>query len=402
MEQSWNTSWDPSEAIPPWRWVLATRVGGIGAGLALVSGLLGLLGGGATLDSLRVVMIFIGLMLAGIATWQRPGDPLLWLILSLTCGLSWLGSPATWDSLALLSMVGSWGAALGAGLAALPLRVRLISVVSLMFVHFLGILTAVTGPPPQPWLTGQSWTRVYRPYLQFTYLNNAYQFYSPDPGPSNQMWACVEFETDDPDKRLEWYRFPQRPKDVKDPLAMTYYRRLSLTEHLNGADSTISVFEDGTAKERRLNYYNQSPPERKIPKESQHHIAAAFRAPDWELRRRLLPAYAHQIALEMEREHGLPVKSLKLYRVEHRVIDPVEMAKPAHKRRGPYHKTQYLPYFLGEYNADGVLVDPNDPMLYWLVPIVERTSEVYGVAPESGYNDWLSVHAGKDLDWRQK
>src|SRR5262249_51727018 len=32
-------------------------------------------------------------------------------------------------------------------------------------------------PSPSPWLSTQIWTRIYRPYLEFLYLNNAYHFY---------------------------------------------------------------------------------------------------------------------------------------------------------------------------------------------------------------------------------
>lgn len=401
MEQNGNISWDPHQAIPPWNWVLAARVGGSGAILVLAGGCLGLLGETAP-EALRVVLIVVGSLLSAVAASHRPFDPLMWFFLSLTFALGWVGSPHSWDSLALLTLIGSWLALLGGILASVPLRVRLVGITTLVIVHFLGILTAVTGPPPQPWLTGQTWTRVYRPYLQWSYLNNAYQFYSPDPGPSNQMWAAVEFETTDPERQRKWFRFPERPEHVKDPLAMTYYRRLSLTEHLNGTDSMLSVYEDGTAKERRMAYFNLSPPDKKIPLGTPHHQAGAFRAPDWELRRRLLPAYAKMIARQMEEEEGLPVKSLKLYRVEHRVIDPTEMQKPARERRGPYHKTQYLPYYLGKYDNAGTLLDSDDPMLYWLVPIVERTSQVYGSTTEKGYNDWLSVHAGIAVDWRQR
>jgi hypothetical protein len=36
--------------------------------------------------------------------------------------------------------------------------------------------------------------------------------------------------------------------------------------------------------------------------------------------------------------------------------------------REPYF---YLPYYFGEYDPEGKLLDPNSPFLYWLVPILE-------------------------------
>ena len=61
----------------------------------------------------------------------------------------------------------------------------------LVLYHFAGIFSAITSPPPTPWLTGQFWARVFRPHLEFSYVNNAYQFYSPQPGPAQVLWFCI-------------------------------------------------------------------------------------------------------------------------------------------------------------------------------------------------------------------
>ena len=47
-----------------------------------------------------------------------------------------------------------------------------------------GLANAITSPPATPWLTTQTWVRLFRPHLEFCYVNNAYQFYSPQPGPA--------------------------------------------------------------------------------------------------------------------------------------------------------------------------------------------------------------------------
>ena len=60
--------------------------------------------------------------------------------------------------------------------------------------------------------------------------------------------------------------------------------------------------------------------------------------------------------------HG--ITSVKVYHVEHRIVPPQELPN-----FGPYDKPTYLPYYVGEYDADGNAVNVNDPMLFWMVPI---------------------------------
>ncbi len=55
---------------------------------------------------------------------------------------------------------------------------------SLIVLHFLGIGTAVSIAVRRPLGSfSRRGPRIYQPYLEFMYLNNAYHFYSPEPGP---------------------------------------------------------------------------------------------------------------------------------------------------------------------------------------------------------------------------
>src|SRR5262249_10838679 len=94
--------------------------------------------------------------------------------------------------------------------------------------HFCGILSAITSPDPMPWLTAQLWTRVFRPHLEFCYVNNAYQFYSPQPGPAQVLWFCIT----DEENNQHWLKIPRRD-EVLDPLGVESFRRLPLTERAN-------------------------------------------------------------------------------------------------------------------------------------------------------------------------
>ena len=43
--------------------------------------------------------------------------------------------------------------------------------------------------------------------------------------------------------------------------------------------------------------------------------------------------------------------------------------------RDPYNASLYMPYYQGAFDKDGKLIDPTDPMLYWLVPINQRRDD---------------------------
>ena len=69
--------------------------------------------------------------------------------------------------------------------------------------------------------------------------------------------------------------------------------------------------------------------------------------------------------------------------------------------KDPYNASYYLAYFQGEFDKKGQIVDPADPMLYWLVPIIQdkddwATPEEY--EKQGGFNhyftDYISRHAG--------
>jgi hypothetical protein len=120
-------------------------------------------------------------ILAGSAISIRPQSTMSWVGGTVTSALLSVGVFGDWDSIQLLFRVGAVVCAIVVAMLNVPLRLRLAFFGGCLTLHFLGILSAVTAPDPQPWMSGQAWTRVFRPYLHFTYMNNAYQFYSPDP-----------------------------------------------------------------------------------------------------------------------------------------------------------------------------------------------------------------------------
>src|SRR5258706_15207036 len=76
----------------------------------------------------------------------------------------------------------------------------------------------------------------YRQYMQLMYLSNAHHCYSPEPGPASQLWFCIYYKPNaEGVASARWIKLPSRPDDVTDPLALSYYRRLSLTQNMEQA-----------------------------------------------------------------------------------------------------------------------------------------------------------------------
>jgi hypothetical protein len=316
--------------------------------------------------------------------------------------------PNSWDSLQLFFGVAGLVGLVGAVWGKLPKRVALGVILVGVAFHFAGILSAVTSPPPTPWITNQYWHRVSRPYLQFAYMNNAYQFYSPDPGPATEVWVCIESRPegagDDPtaEKRCEWLHMPRRKEHYIDPLGLSFYRRLSLTEYVAQYQAPGYV---PLAAEQYQVLARRARAAQEIPRLNWSD-SEERRMPSDLVTRHVLPSYARHLAEEYKRP-GWEVKSIKIYRTLHLITTLAQFrgfdgttGRPA-ARVGPYHPTLYLPYFQGEFNKNGELVDPMAPMLYWLVPIVQEKQ-----LPESKdeyrkhgglkyyFKDYVSVHAG--------
>jgi len=394
------------EPPPPTHRVLV--VGLIGIGFVVAALVLGLTTSAPrrgfdahSADGPRTLLASIGLLLAGCAVSMRPSWYGGWLCAAAAGllgygfgapkppGTEWYlspprnwyaGVPNSWDSVQLF--FGVAGAIGLAGAIATRTPVRAIRVFMLIWVafHFAGILSAITSPPPTPWMTDQYWNRVGKHYLQFTYMNNAYQFYSPDPGPACELWVCIEYKpegkADDPDAEREcvWYYVPVRQRHFVDPLGLTFYRRLSLTENVAQFQAPgyvpLQIEQNGVLARRHQNAQDR---EHGIPRAGAS-VEIERRVPNEQVTQQILPSFARHLAKEFARP-GKEVTSLKIYRVLHllttyaqfRGYDQIEgqKAMPA----DVYLPSLYLPYFQGEFDREGRLKDSTEPLLYWLVPI---------------------------------
>ena len=362
------------------------------------------------LHSARIWLSFAGAIAAGAALSRVPLDAKSWLIAAVTMFLASFGFPPHWDSFRFLATVLACVSLIGAVLLFLPVGIRAsVGVVYLLF-HFGGILTATTWPHPTPWLVDQLGSRVYQPYLKFFYLMNAYHFYSPEPGPASHLYFVVKYRTTandpmtgKPTESFEWVTLPTRPEQIKDPLALTYYRRLAISENCAQATPDVlmpTTFEKTEAQQRRMEVHNGlRPGYPKIPVAPQdiEPLGLQYKVPSSMITSTILPSYVRHIASHHTTAERVPVM-IRVYRLEHRIVPPALLVTGI----DPYHATNYRPYFLGDYDANGELIDPQDPMLYWLIPIVHKPGGVApGDARKKDFDDYLEKHAGVELEWRR-
>jgi hypothetical protein len=130
-------------------------------------------------------------------------------------------------------------------------------------------------------------------------------------------------------------------------------------------------------------------------------LDAQYREPQ-DLAKKLIASYARHVALSYPhpRDPSIKVTSVKVYRVTHNIISPVELSKGY----SPLDKTRYMVYFQGEFDPSGKLLHPRDPFLYWYLPIVMVPPDYPGPGTAIRVNvqppeDW-SPENWPPKDWR--
>jgi hypothetical protein len=411
-------------------WETVRKVAFSGLGLTAAAAALGLavtaMGESAPwpLATARLILVAIGSITAGLAVSFRSDLWQAWALGAGTALLAVFGTPAHWDSFRLLFAVLTGVAAAGAGILQLTPGWRLVAISALMLFHFTGIFMATTSPPPTPWLTEQLFQRVFNPYLQFVYLRNAYHFYSPEPGPASLVCCLLKTEVGDevlPDNTIrkkyeyQWVILPRRPADVKDPLGLTYYRRLSLTEQVARVYPGLVLGGEGREKsEVQQRRVNSGIPLVGVSDDPTDQPTAQYRIPNPEIQRYVIPSYAQHVIMENTPDARAAGKTtVRVYRLEHRTLNVGQytgVTMPGGKPVPPYDPTTYRPYFLGEFgfvkdpnHPDSTrieLLNPQEPMLYWLVPILPKPAAP-GDPEQKTYTDYLSLHAGYNFPWGQ-
>jgi hypothetical protein len=321
--------------------------------------------------------------------------------------LGFLAVPPHWDSLQLVLKVFGVVSLVAGGLAALPQASRYTLILGIVAFHFSSILCATTWPEPTPWLTMQLGQRVYLPWMQFTYLRNAYHFYSPDPGPASLLFVLLDTEETDPStgkttKNSSWVISPHRATNMRDPLGVSYYRRLSLTESAArvGSDLSLLTEDKKQAVARREAVALGTLPGHKMIPYAPENFEPKYRqqlTPTADVIRYLLPSYARHLSWYYSNDQ-VKVTKIRLYRAEHKIVTTPFFVTQS---MSPFYPTLFRVYFLGDYSPEGQLIDPQDPMLYWVIPILPKGGKrsLKEFTPDD-IDDYLSKHAGFEFDWR--
>lgn len=340
--------------------------------------------------SLLVIGFIIGLSGFSIACSQRLHDTTSNGVLSLTTfGLSFTlfvitnSMDASWDSLILASSVFT-GVSLFIGIfVLLPLLAKKTTAICFVLFHFASIVSAVTSiePPnaPASWLATNLWAYYFRHYLTFAYLNNAYHFYSPEPGPPVLLWSKIQYE----DGTFRWFKIPNR---TESPIQMHYQRMLSVTESTNVASSHSP--DNWEEKLQRRNLAGLANQPQITPLNRSMSQSYMFKEPA-DYSKRMLLSYALYLTKKFAHPADKPsinIDNIKIYRVTHSIITPGDMSRG----ENALDPTLYYPYFMGSFDKNANLINPNDPFLYFLLPITRNSNP----NEPTVLNHSLDVHAG--------
>jgi hypothetical protein len=343
----------------------------------------------------QVLLACIALVVAGFAVARSPKSPATVGSAAFLSALAAAAIPGSLDTIRLAVLLLSAVASAAALLLLLPPLVRRLIISLLVVFHFAGIFCAVLSAAPPgnspPWLTTQIWTRVFRPYLQFVYLNNAYHFYSPEPGPATLIWFRIELQ----DGSSRWDKIPSRDR-AWDPLLVEYYRRLSLTENASQLSTDQSIPPEVAQRRAIAGLTDSIPGPEQISQAIPGIVQYRPLAP---ASRRFLESYVRHLARSSAAAgDGSAVRRVKVYRIVHSVPHPALLAQGA----SPGDHSFYLPFYQGAFDADGNLLDPTNAYLYWLIPILKTNPPALAASeslagsrrgPEL-LRDYLTVHAG--------
>ncbi len=326
-----------------------------------------------------ISLAIAGLVLVGMMIAQRPRNLLVLALGAATAVLARYSAHPSWESVHLLFIVMASVAGVAIVVLLLPRQLRMAVISFAAVFHFLGVLSAITSPPPQSWLSNWSWVTLFRHHLVFCYTNNAYQFYSPEPGPATLLWFCVDMKNGE----KVWYKVPRKPETHLDPMSVEFFRRLSMTEAINQNASLQSVPAD--VMQDRLQMVRLYPILADVP------AIAQYRPPMQHVRRILASYVRHVLAMPEFKDQATNVR---VYRVQHRMLSAQEFADG----RNPFGESTYLPYYFGNFDATGTQLEPDDPMLYWLLPIIRKAVTVTPMTRPGveAVENHLKVHAGSD------
>ena len=166
-DSTWGDARFSPELKASFRWAFL----GLGGGLVGIA--IQLASSSASLSALTLAAGIIGVLTSAVAVVRHPRNSRILAIAALTALAGLFATDPSWGSIRLAFGVAAGVAGVTSILFVLPRTARLAVVSVLVLYHFAGVMSAITSPPPTPWLTSQTWVRFFRPHLEFCYVNNA-------------------------------------------------------------------------------------------------------------------------------------------------------------------------------------------------------------------------------------
>ena len=360
--------------------------------------------------------------------WRAPlaGSVETGLVLVIACiavVVAGRSLPIEADSLRFFLVV-ALAIAFGVSLVTAPIAVRYAVLSILATLHFFAIITATLATPPSPWLATQVWHRLAHPYLEFMYLNNAYHFYSPEPGATTHVWLCVYYDTGEKVRRSR----TRRSRSTRRRLGQDPGRRRRGEVPVSGrARVPADADADG---EHHLTGHHPSPlparrqgadPSGTAPQESAHQLDDGRSLARRHRRRRPRPdhagsgdpddpgsgpgdpvsetggggAQAHRVVRTLRKPQEASATSGVAARdgpgVSGHAFAP-DVA-PLHER-GRSERSDHVPGHVQrqlQSRRPGKLNNPNEVLLNWVLPTLRAQPE----HPDSPIFCWYLFHAGE-------
>jgi hypothetical protein len=330
----------------------------------------------------------------------------------------WLGPQLVtdWDTIRLALRVLTAVTLTAGALAIVSIKVRRLVLSLVITLHFCGIATASLAAPPTPQLVQEIWVRIFRPYLEFMYLNNAYHFYAPEPGPQSYMWFRLIYTDENGGEVGRWEKVPNIDENGLPPRSssVAYQRYVVKNETFLPTDPPPPMFyynddgqmeqspvyarreraAKGLADQAILGRPNSGRKYVQIPLHPDFQPITQLFIPK-EMVKRLVASEARHVArqyAEVPGEPSLKFKSVKIYRVIHWIPEAMQLVNEV----PPTDPRLYRPIYMGNFDRDGKLIDTaeNDPYLYWLMPVLTESPN----NPLAPIRDYCRRHAG-DPNW---
>lgn len=319
----------------------------------------------ASVHAMVACLVLAGVMVAGEKSLRgKPGEEIQKYRTDDGPGpvIQWY-RPGELDSMGLLCRGGAVCSLGGAILFLLPGAGRRAALVLAAGFHFCGILTAVFSVPPPggnaPWLVQQAWVHLYRPYLQFVYLNNAYHFYSPEPGPPSFMWYRIDYA----DGERRWLRYPD---DMRSPVRMHFQRLLSIGESANQPSGREPDQLRAEEIHQRIGQMLRMP---ELPRDFFVPVAWRDPAPNTRI---LLGSYVRSVGERFPKsdKSGADILEIRLWRVVHSIIGPEQFSRGVN----PSERKFFVTCYQGLFDKSGTVraADPDEPLKFWLLTSYDR------------------------------